>query len=315
MEIETQQNYVKDEEVLSVQLSAPPSWNKLFFPKKVGTPRKSEIVFVAPTGEEISSKKQLEKYLKAHPGNPNISEFDWGTGETPRRSTRISEKVKTTPPPSEAGPPKKRSRKSSGSKKDDKETETESPAEEGKEKSSAEEPKGDPIDADNNVDDKTKNDDAEEIKQSNAEGESFQEALNAVVDEAIVETEKENGTIDSSKQEKSGGAEENEGAEKVSLNVEDTNAEGELVHETLNAVVGEAIVESEKENGTIDGSKQEKSGSAEENAAAENASLNVEDIINGKNEIPASDEKQTIQGEEQVKKMVDNESVIWSFAQ
>jgi hypothetical protein len=29
MEIETQQNYVKDEEVLSVQLSAPPSWNKL----------------------------------------------------------------------------------------------------------------------------------------------------------------------------------------------------------------------------------------------------------------------------------------------
>jgi hypothetical protein len=83
----------------------------------------------------------------------------------------------------------------------------------------------------------------------------------------------------------------------------------------LNAVVGEAIVESEKENGTIDGSKQEKSGSAEENAAAENVSINVEDIINGKNEIPASDEKQTIQGEEQVKKMVDNESVIWSFAQ
>lgn len=193
-----QQNYVKDEEVLSVQLSAPPSWNKLYFPKKVGSPRKSEIVFVAPTGEEISSKKQLEKYLKAHPGNPNISEFDWGTGETPRRSTRISEKVKTTPPPTEAEPPKKRSRKSSGSKKDDKETETDSPAEEGKEKSSAEEPKGDPIDTDNNIDDKTKNDGAEEIKQSNAEGESFQEALNAVVDEAIVESEKENGTIDGS---------------------------------------------------------------------------------------------------------------------
>jgi hypothetical protein len=29
MEIETQQNDVKNEEVLSVQLSAPPSWNKL----------------------------------------------------------------------------------------------------------------------------------------------------------------------------------------------------------------------------------------------------------------------------------------------
>ncbi|GAU22281.1 hypothetical protein TSUD_260810 [Trifolium subterraneum] len=311
MEIETQQNDVKDE-VLSVELSAPPSWKKLFFPKKVGTPRKSEIVFVAPTGEEISSKKQLEKYLKAHPGNPNISEFDWGTGETPRRSSRISEKVKTTPPPSEAEPPKKRSRKSSGSKKDDKETE--SPAEEGKEKSSVEEPKGDPIDTDNNVDDKTKNDAAEEIKQSNAEGETFQEALNAVVDEEIVEKAKENGTIDSSKQEKSGGAEEN-GAEKVSHDAENTNAEGELVQEALNVVVVEAIVESEKENGTIDGSKQEKSGGAQENAAAENASLNVEDIINGKNEISASDEKQTIQGEEQVKKMVDNESVIWSVAQ
>jgi hypothetical protein len=135
-----------------------------------------------------------------------------------------------------------------------------------------------------------------------------------VVDEAIVESEKGNGTIESSKQEQSGGAEEN-GAEKVSLKVEDTNAEGELVQEALNVAVEEAIVESEKENGTIDGSKQEKSGGAEENAAAENASLNVEDIINGKNEFPASDEKQTIQGEEQVKKMVDNESVIWSFAQ
>ncbi|MCH84609.1 methyl-CpG-binding domain-containing protein 10-like, partial [Trifolium medium] len=215
-----------------------------FYPKKVGTPRKSEIIFVAPTGEEISSKKQLEKYLKAHPGNPNISEFDWGTGETPRRSTRISEKVKTTPPPSEDEPPKKRGRKSSGSKKDDKETE--SAAVEGKEKTSAEEPKGDPIDADNKIDDKTKNDDAEEIKQSNAEGETFQEALNAVVDEEIVETAKENGTIDSSKQEKSGGTEENEGAEKVSLNVGDTNAEAEggLVQETLNVVVEEAIVES-----------------------------------------------------------------------
>jgi RNA recognition motif-containing protein len=135
--------------------------------------------------------------------------------------------------------------------------------------------------------------------------------LNAVVDEAIVESEKENGTIESSKQEQSGGAEEN-GAEKVSLKVEDTNAEGELVQEALNVAVEEAIVESEKEK---DGSKQQKSGGAEENAAAENASLNVEDIINGKYEFPASDEKQTIQGEEQVKKMVDNESVIWSFAQ
>ncbi|KAK2351270.1 hypothetical protein QL285_097441 [Trifolium repens] len=44
-----------------------------------------------------------------------------------------------------------------------------------------------------------------------------------------------------SKQEKLGGDEENEGAEKVSLNVEDIKAEGELVQEALNAVVEEAI--------------------------------------------------------------------------
>nr|XP_012573083.1 methyl-CpG-binding domain-containing protein 11 isoform X2 [Cicer arietinum] len=297
MENDTQTD-AKDE-VLSVELSAPPSWKKLFFPKKVGTPRKSEIVFVAPTGEEISSKKQLEQYLKVHPGNPNISEFDWGTGETPRRSARISEKVKSTPPPAETEPPKKRSRKSSGSKKDGKETETDqSPSAENKAKSSV----ADPNDTDNNNDnDKTKTD-AEEIKQSNVEGENVtsekpqveetskveqgeqlvEEALIAVVvekpqEEAPVESEKENGTIDSNKQEKID-AVENEGAEKVSLDVEDINGKTEI------------------------------------NEGAEKASLDVEDI-NGKTEISASDEKETIQGEEQVKKMVDNESVIWSSAQ
>ncbi|KAG4972637.1 hypothetical protein AAZX31_13G346400 [Glycine max] len=128
----------QNEEVLSVELPAPSGWNKLFFPKKVGTPRKSEIVFIAPTGEEINTKKQLEQYLKAHPGNPVISEFDWGTGETPRRSARISEKVKSTPP-ADSDTPKKRARKSSGSKKDNKETE--SASEEGKAKSETEDPK------------------------------------------------------------------------------------------------------------------------------------------------------------------------------
>ncbi|KAK4252908.1 hypothetical protein QN277_011039 [Acacia crassicarpa] len=124
------------DEVLSVELPAPPAWKKLFYPKKVGTPRKAEIVFIAPTGEEISGRKQLEQYLKAHPGNPPVSEFDWGTGETPRRSARISEKVKSTPPAAEAEPQKKRARKSSGSKKDHKETEPAS--EEGKSKPAAE---------------------------------------------------------------------------------------------------------------------------------------------------------------------------------
>ncbi|OAY36874.1 methyl-CpG-binding domain-containing protein 11 [Manihot esculenta] len=110
------------EEVISVELPAPPAWKKMYLPKRAGTPRKCEIMFIAPTGDEITNRKQLEHYLKSHPGNPPISEFDWGTGETPRRSARISKKAKATPSP-EKEPPKKRSRKLSGSKKDSKETE------------------------------------------------------------------------------------------------------------------------------------------------------------------------------------------------
>lgn len=64
----------------------------------------------------------MELYLKAHPGGPAASEFDWGTGETPRRSARISEKAKAAPP-RESEPPKKRSRKTSASKQDNKEKE------------------------------------------------------------------------------------------------------------------------------------------------------------------------------------------------
>ncbi|XP_022850150.1 methyl-CpG-binding domain-containing protein 11-like [Olea europaea var. sylvestris] len=105
------------DEVVSVELPAPASWKKMYIPKKGGTPRKNEILFISPTGEEITHRKQLEQYLKSHPGNPAIAEFDWSTGETPRRSARISEKAKATPPSKESEPPKKRSRKSSGTKK------------------------------------------------------------------------------------------------------------------------------------------------------------------------------------------------------
>jgi hypothetical protein len=93
-----------------------------FFPKQGGTPKKNEIIFTSPTGKEIVSKRQLEQYLKAHPGGPAASEFDWGTGETPRRSARISEKVKASPP-AKSEPPKKRSRKSLDSKKDNEDKE------------------------------------------------------------------------------------------------------------------------------------------------------------------------------------------------
>ncbi|XP_058074422.1 methyl-CpG-binding domain-containing protein 11-like isoform X2 [Magnolia sinica] len=94
----------------------------LFLPNKEGTPKKNEIIFTAPTGEEINNRKQLEQLLKSHSGGPKISEFDWGTGDTPRRSTRISEKSKATPP-SESPPKKKRSKKSTDSVKDGVETE------------------------------------------------------------------------------------------------------------------------------------------------------------------------------------------------
>ncbi|XP_050366343.1 methyl-CpG-binding domain-containing protein 11-like [Argentina anserina] len=120
---------VEKEEVVSLELPAPSGWIKKFVPKQSGTPKKNEIIFTAPTGEEISNKRQLEQYLKAHPGGPAVLEFDWGTGETPRRSARISEKVKATPSP-ESYPQKKRSRKTS--KKDSKEKEAAQETEETK---------------------------------------------------------------------------------------------------------------------------------------------------------------------------------------
>ena len=41
---------------------------------------KFEVVFVAPTGEEVKTKRALTTYLKAHPGGPALSEFVWATG-------------------------------------------------------------------------------------------------------------------------------------------------------------------------------------------------------------------------------------------
>ncbi|XP_039140686.1 methyl-CpG-binding domain-containing protein 11 isoform X3 [Dioscorea cayenensis subsp. rotundata] len=106
---------VQDSDVVTVELPAPDGWKKKFTPKKAGGARKPEIVFVAPTGEEIKSKRQLDQYLRSNPGGPPSSEFDWGTGDTPRRSARISEKAKATESP-EAERPKKRERKSSSKK-------------------------------------------------------------------------------------------------------------------------------------------------------------------------------------------------------
>ncbi|KAL5681695.1 hypothetical protein ACJX0J_008080, partial [Zea mays] len=57
-------------------MPAPDGWTKKFTPQRGG---RSEIVFVSPTGEEIKNKRQLSQYLKAHPGGPAASDFDWGT--------------------------------------------------------------------------------------------------------------------------------------------------------------------------------------------------------------------------------------------
>ncbi|PKA50894.1 Methyl-CpG-binding domain-containing protein 11 [Apostasia shenzhenica] len=115
------------EEIVSVDLPAPKGWSKKFTPKKGGTLKRNEIVFISPTGDEIKNRRQLDQYLRAHPGGPSSSEFDWGTGDTPRRSARISEKVKTTPTPTEKS--KKRTG-SSGSRKANKKAKS---AEEGDE--------------------------------------------------------------------------------------------------------------------------------------------------------------------------------------
>lgn len=122
-------------EVVSVELPAPPGWKKQFIAKKWGTPKRNEIIFIAPTGEEIKNKRHLSQYLKAHPGGPAITEFEWGTGDTPRRSTRLSEKPKTTETPeseSKKTTPKRSRKPDSASEnaKEKKKKEAEAPSQE-----------------------------------------------------------------------------------------------------------------------------------------------------------------------------------------
>lgn len=92
-----------------MELPAPEGWVKKFIPKQGGTPRRNEVVFISPTGEEIKNMRQLDQFLRSHPGGPPSSSFDWGTGDTPRRSARISEKAKILP---EVEKPKRASRSS-----------------------------------------------------------------------------------------------------------------------------------------------------------------------------------------------------------
>ena len=42
------------------------------------SPGKKDVSYVAPDGEEIKTKRQMDKYLKAHPGTLTVSDFEWG---------------------------------------------------------------------------------------------------------------------------------------------------------------------------------------------------------------------------------------------
>ena len=48
--------------------------------KGSSTPSLRDVYFITPDGEEIKSRKALDKYLKSHPGGLTASDFDWSTG-------------------------------------------------------------------------------------------------------------------------------------------------------------------------------------------------------------------------------------------
>ncbi|KAK6776554.1 hypothetical protein RDI58_027555 [Solanum bulbocastanum] len=116
MEMENKDVAVEKTNAVPIELPAPPGWKKRFTPGKSSTPRRNDIVFVSPDSDEIKNKRQLDKYLKSHPGGPPASEFNWGTGDTPRRSTRVGGKSKATETPESDAPSTKRQRKSSSKK-------------------------------------------------------------------------------------------------------------------------------------------------------------------------------------------------------
>ncbi|KAK8941998.1 Methyl-CpG-binding domain-containing protein 10 [Platanthera guangdongensis] len=89
-----------EEEIDSVELPAPAGWKKLV-PKNSATPKRNDVLFISPTGEEIRNRKHLTQFLRSHPGGPSPSEFDWRCGDAPRRSARINEKKKVVETPEE----------------------------------------------------------------------------------------------------------------------------------------------------------------------------------------------------------------------
>ncbi|XP_024394576.1 uncharacterized protein [Physcomitrium patens] len=107
-------------------------WKRKVSGKKGGTPKKKDVTFVAPDGEEVKNKRQLDKYLKAHPGTLSAKDFDWvvpaGDAVTPTENRRRSARLNSKGRPSTEGvdedtelkqPVVKRSRKSRDNGKDE----------------------------------------------------------------------------------------------------------------------------------------------------------------------------------------------------
>ncbi|CAK9228505.1 unnamed protein product [Sphagnum troendelagicum] len=91
----------RQEGVVIQELSSPPlqGWKK----KKIGgIPTGKDVSYITPDGEEISSKRQLQKHLKGHPGCPTGANFDWTSGESRRRSLRLSSRGRMSSDHSEA---------------------------------------------------------------------------------------------------------------------------------------------------------------------------------------------------------------------
>ncbi|XP_050231990.1 methyl-CpG-binding domain-containing protein 11 isoform X1 [Mercurialis annua] len=279
-------------EVISVELPAPSAWKKMYFPKTAGTPRKSEIMFIAPTGEEINGRKQLEQYLKSHPGNPPIAEFDWGTGETPRRSARISEKVKATPTP-EKEPAKKRSRNSSSGSKKSKEEKDSAPEKgEGEKEVEMQDAKG--VEKENEEAGK-ENDVLEEnpVEKGDKEGEVGQTESADVSVEVAVE-EKVNKDIN---------VEEHAGENK-DMNVEENACENKdmIVEENAGENKDMNVEENAGENKDMnveENAGENKDMNVEENAG-ENKDMNVEENA-GENKAGAEDPQHAVEVKEQEK--------------
>ncbi|MCO5550307.1 hypothetical protein L7F22_003790 [Adiantum nelumboides] len=117
----------------SPELSAPTGWQKKVGSSKKGSASKRDVCFIAPDGEELKTKRLLDRYLKSHPGCPAASEFDWSTGETPtRRSSRLSTKTRPSldsPKSASAGKRRKKIVEDEKPKEDEKGEPEQEPAE------------------------------------------------------------------------------------------------------------------------------------------------------------------------------------------